>query len=137
MQKIANLESIGVKFTELLKQVGIEHQEQLLARCGPRKERQALAKQLGINAKLLLKWTQQADLARISGIGDDYAELLLQVRIDSVPALAQSNSKKLLSHMQQINEQNNLVKKLPNVTHLESWIEQAKNLPALVERDLF
>ncbi len=134
MCKLSQLESIGVKFTELLQQIGIDDQQQLLATGITRNQRHELAKKTGINPKLIFKWITQADLARVHGIGDDYAELLEHCSVDSVQVLAQFNSEKLFQIMQRINEQTNLVKQMPNQTQVESWIAQAKILPIIVER---
>ncbi|AHE66016.1 DUF4332 domain-containing protein [Legionella oakridgensis] len=133
MYKLSQLESIGVKFRELLQKAGIEDQEQLLAACSQRSGRQALAKETGINPKLILKWTQQADLARINGIGEEYAELLEFSGVDSVQTLAQFTPEKLFQTMLQVNEQANLVRAMPSMTKIESWIEQAQTLPSMLE----
>ncbi|WP_133128749.1 DUF4332 domain-containing protein [Legionella nagasakiensis] len=133
MYKLSQIESIGVKFRELLQKAGIEDQEQLLAACSQRGGRQTLAKETGINPKLILKWTQQADLARINGIGEEYAELLEHSGVDSVPTLAQFSPEKLFNTMQQVNEQTKLVRVMPSITKVESWIEQAQTLPPIVE----
>jgi len=134
MRKLSQLESIGVKFTEHLHQIGIDDQQQLLATGSTRNQRNELAKKTGINPKLIFKWITQADLARVHGIGDDYAELLEHCSVDSVQVLAQFNSEKLFQIMQRINDQTNLVKQIPSKTQVQSWIAQAKVLPIIVER---
>lgn len=133
MRKLVQLEGIGVKFIELLQQAGIEDQRELLEACKNHKGRETLAQETGINPKLLLKWTQQADLARINGIGEDYAELLEQSGVESIPALAQYDARKLYTNMEIINEKNKLVKHMPSISLIKSWISQAKKLPSILE----
>lgn len=132
MGKLSQLESIGVKFVDLLQNVGIEDQEQLLNACRQQSGRNKLAQQTGINYKLIKKWSVHADLARVHGIGADYAELLEYRGIESVQQLSQWNAEKLLHSLHQVNKQINLVRQLPTTVQLQSWIEQAKKLPALL-----
>src|SRR5690606_5587850 len=88
MSRLTQIEGIGLKFADLLQQAGIDDQAKLLEACSTRKGRDTIAEQTGISHKLILKWTNQADLARISGIGEEYAELLERSGVDSVPELA-------------------------------------------------
>lgn len=133
MQKLSNIESIGCKFTELLEKSGIEDQQQLLDACYHREGRETLANKTGINPKLILKWTNQADLARINGIGQEYAELLGRSGAENADTLAQWNPEKLLAIMQDINKQYQLVRQSPSLTQVTSWIEQAKILSPRVK----
>jgi predicted flap endonuclease-1-like 5' DNA nuclease len=131
--KLSQLETIGVKFSELLTQFGIEDQETLLKVCSHRQGREALSNETGINLKLIIKWTTYADLSRIIGIGEDYAELLEHGNIQSVQHLAGANPEKLYDELLKINSQMGLVRQLPSVHQVTSWIEQAKKLPELLE----
>ncbi|GGI83928.1 DUF4332 domain-containing protein [Legionella impletisoli] len=133
MCKLSQLEGIGVKFIALLHEAGIEDQDQLLEACSQPNERQQLAKATGINSKLILKWTQQADLSRINGIGEEYAELLIHCGVGSVQQLSLCNPEKLMALMQEYNEQTKLVRALPGKTSIEDWIEQAKTIPVKLE----
>ncbi len=132
MHKLSQLENIGVKFTKLLEDAGIEDQKQLLDVCCQAGGREALAKQTGINPKLILKWTTHADLARVSGIGEEYAELLEKSGVHSVKQLTPFNPEKLLQSMQKINEQTKIVHQLPTLSQIKSWIEQAETLPIVI-----
>jgi hypothetical protein len=131
--KLSQLETIGVKFNDLLIQAGIEDQEQLLKVCSHRQGRERLSNTTGINVKLIHKWTIYADLSRINGIGEDYAELLAHTGIQSVQHLSTSNPKKIYEDLCKINEQIGLVRQLPSTNHIKSWIQQAQKLPALLD----
>lgn len=133
MVKLAQLENIGFKFIEILHKEGIETQEQLLAACCLPNKRLALAQKTGINPKLICKWATQADLARIKGIGEEYAELLECCAIDSVQTLASWRAVKLLPILENKNDKHHLVRNLPSLNQVESWISQAKTLPVMVE----
>ncbi|MCC5792704.1 MAG: DUF4332 domain-containing protein [Legionellaceae bacterium] len=132
MAKLTQIEGIGVKFSQILQDAGIDDQEQLLAACAQRKGREKLATQTGISHKLILKWTNQADLARIHGIGEEYAELLERSGVDSVPELAQRNPDSLYEMLQKTNARLKLVRQTPAVSQISDWIEQAKSLPRAV-----
>lgn len=132
MAKLTQIEGIGAKFSKLLQSIGIEDQYQLLQTCSERGSRERVSKETGISAKLILKWTNQADLARINGIGEEYAELLERAGVDTVPELAQRNTDSLLAMLVETNDRLKLVRQLPGLPQIESWIAQAKNLPRMI-----
>ncbi|QBR82959.1 DUF4332 domain-containing protein [Legionella israelensis] len=132
MRKLNQIENISVKHASLMENAGIEDQEELLKICSDRKARQQIAEQTGIHVKLILKWTSQADLSRIKGIGDEFAELLVSTGIESAAALAKSDAEHLLEELKLANQKIRLVKHMPSLNQLETWIEQAKTLPEIV-----
>lgn len=132
MFKLIDIEGIGTKFAEMLKKAGIENQEDLLRTCSSRRGRFRLADQTGISHKLILKWTNQADLARINGIGEEYAELLEKAGVDSIPELAHRNPEHLYCTLKEKNEISHLVRQVPGLSQVVTWIEEAKKLPRAV-----
>ena len=74
--KIIEIEGIGAKYAERLQAAAIYSTNDLLNACGSRKGRDETAEKTGISANQLLKWTNMADLMRISGIAEEYSELL-------------------------------------------------------------
>jgi len=91
--------------------------------------REEIAAVTGISEKLVLRWVNQADLYRIRGIGKEYAELLEAAGVDTVPELAQRVPANLCEKMAEANAQRNLVRHLPALAQVESWVTQAKELP--------
>ena len=71
--KIIDIEGIGEVYAPKLQAEGIETVEQLLDRCAAPAGRKELAEKTGIAEKLILKWTNHADLFRINGIGPQFA----------------------------------------------------------------
>lgn len=132
MEKLVDIEGIGVKYAEQLKNAGISDQNELLRHCGERKHRIDLAEKTGISYQLILKWVNQADLARIRGIAEEYAELLEKSGVDSVPELALRNPQHLHQTMQTVNESKKLVRRLPGLSDIERWVAEAKLLPRVV-----
>ena len=74
--KISQIEGIGEAYARQLEAVGVNTVEQLLEKCSSKKGRTLLADETGISEKLILKWTNHADLFRIKGVAGQFAELL-------------------------------------------------------------
>ncbi len=132
MTKLAYIEGIGETYAKKLEEIGIGSIEELLEEGKDRKGRKELAEKSGISEKLILKWVNRADLARIKGISTQYADLLEIAGVDTVPELAQRNPQNLYEKIVKINEEKNLVRKLPSLSQIEDWITQAKALPRII-----
>lgn len=132
MTKLTEVEGIGASYAEKLAAAGCGTQEQLLTDCSDKKGRKALAEKAGVSEKLLLKWANRADLARIKGIGSEYADLLEFAGVDTVPELAQRNAANLHTKLQDINEDKKLVRAVPSSSQVEDWVGQAKKLPRAI-----
>lgn len=133
MSKLSIIEGIGESYEKKLKEAGISTVEKLLAACASKKGRAALTEQTGISDKLILKWANHADLARIKGIGGEYAELLEAAGVDTVPELAKRKPDKLVAKIAEVNLDKKLVRKLPASKQVEAWIQQAKELPRVLK----
>jgi predicted flap endonuclease-1-like 5' DNA nuclease len=103
-----------------------------LATCASPKGRKALAEQTGISDKLILKWANRADLARVKGIGTQYADLLEFAGVDTVPELAQRNPQNLHAKMVEVNAARKLVRQVPAESQVVDWVSQAKSLPRVL-----
>ena len=126
--KLSSIEGIGETFANKLKACNVTTQEKLLEKGGTPKGRKALIEESGISDKLILKWINRADLARIKGVGGEYADLLECAGVDTVPELAQRNAANLYTKLEQVNEEKKLVRSLPTTAAVEKWVEQAKGL---------
>ncbi|MHB1455168.1 MAG: DUF4332 domain-containing protein [Saccharofermentanales bacterium] len=133
MTKLSEIEGIGSAYEEKLTTAGIASIESLLAACTTKKERSELAEKTDIPDLLILKWVNRADLARINGIGSEYADLLEAAGVDTVPELAQRNAENLFTKITSVNDEYRFVKKMPTEKQVEDWIDQAKNLPRVIQ----
>jgi len=133
MASIIDIEGIGEKYAEKLRAAGIRTTEDLLQKAATPKGRKELAAQTGIDESKLLEWVNRADLYRIRGIGSEYADLLEAAGVDTVPELAQRNADNLYEKLVSINQEKNLVNKMPGRAQVADWIEQAKSLPRVIE----
>ncbi len=132
MKKLSLIEGIGDAYVTKLEGEGINSIEKLLESAAGKKGRQAIAEKTGISEKLILKWVNRADLFRIKGISTQYSDLLELAGVDTVPELAQRKAENLQAKMVEVNEEKKVVKRVPNLSEVESWIAQAKELPRAV-----
>lgn len=130
--KIERIEGIGPTYGTALSAVGISDTATLLQRCGSRPGRDEVAAATGLKKSQLLKWANMADLMRISGIGEEYSELLEAAGVDTVKELRNRNADNLASKMKLVNSERKLTRVVPAATRVASWIDQARNLePAI------
>lgn len=130
--KIEDLEGVGPDHGAKLRAANVQTTDDLLAMAGPAAGRRALAESTGISADLLLRWTNHADLYRISGVGSEYADLLEASGVDSCPELAHRNAANLATTMAEANAARQLVRRLPTEEMVADWIAQAAKLPKVV-----
>jgi len=132
MTKLQEVEGIGEAYAGKLEQAGVATTEALLEQGKTPKGRAELAEKIGISEKLVLKWVNRADLFRVKGIGEEYADLLEVVGVDTVPELAQRNAENLYDKMNEANQERKLVRRLPSLSQVADWIDQAKQLPRML-----
>lgn len=130
--KIEQIEGIGEVYAEKLNAVGIATTEDLLAKCASAKGRQEVEEATGISHKLILKWTNHADLMRINGVAGQFAELLEAAGVDTVKEFRHRVAANLQPKMVEVNEQKNLCNRVPAVSEIERMIAQAKELEPLI-----
>jgi predicted flap endonuclease-1-like 5' DNA nuclease len=126
--KIDEIEGIGPAYAEKLSAAEIKSTDDLLEKCGSAKGRNAVAEATGLSTKQLLKWANMADLMRISGVGEEYSELLEAAGVDTVKELKHRNAGNLADKMKEVNETKKLTRQVPAAGQVEKWIEQAGSL---------
>ncbi len=125
---VSSIKGMNSELAAKLKAEGITNTDQLLEaaqKAGPRRD---LAKKLGVNASEILDLVNRADLARIKGIGDAYANLLEEAGVDSVKELARRVPANLHERMLKLNEEKKLVPRVPTEEAITAWVEEAKEL---------
>lgn len=132
MTKLVKVEGIGEVYSQKLKDAGVRSAEALLEQGSTAKGRDDLEEKSGVSSKLILEWVNHVDLFRIKGVGEEYADLLEEAGVDSVPELAQRRADHLFEKMVATNAEKKLVRKLPTQGQVAGWIEQAKQLPRKV-----
>ncbi|MCP4229355.1 MAG: DUF4332 domain-containing protein [bacterium] len=129
---LLQIEGVGDIYIDKLRAVGIRSTDTLLQRCKTPNDRKNLAELAGVSPKLILEWANLADLMRIKGIGEEWADLLEAAGVDTVKELKKRNAESLFNKVIEVNDEKRLVRRLPPENFIEDWIEQAKMIkPAL------
>ncbi len=126
--KIIDIEGIGDVYAEKLIAAGINKVSELLEKCAAPKGRKALAEATGISEKLILKWTNHADLFRINGVGPQFAELLEAAGVDTVKEFRHRVAENLQPKLEETNAAKNICNRVPAVSEIQKMIDQAKEL---------
>ncbi len=130
--KIIDIEGVGDVYAEKLTAVGIIKVEDLLEKCATPKGRAQLAADTGISDKLILRWTNHADLFRIKGVGPQFAELLEAAGVDTVKELRHRVPENLQPKLEETNAEKKLVRRVPALKEIIAMVEQAKALDPVV-----
>ena len=131
--KIEEIEGIGPVMGEKLRAAGVKTTDALLENTKTKKQRQDLAEATGISEKLILRFANMADLFRINGVGQEFAELLEAAGVDTVPELAQRRPDNLTAKMEEVNAEKKLTRRTPSLKEVEKWVAEAKELPRALE----
>ena len=133
MAKLEVVEGIGAIYAQKLREAGIATTDALLKKGSTPSGRKSIAEQAGISDKLVLEWINHVDLFRITGVGEEYADLLERAGVDTVPELAQRNPDNLYGALEKTNQEKKLVRRLPTRDQVANWVAQAKQLPRVIE----
>ena len=132
MAKLEYIEGVGEVFAKKLSAAGVGSTDALLKLGATPKGRKELAAKSGVSEQKILEWVNHVDLFRIKGVGQEYADLLEEAGVDTIPELAQRKADHLVKKMEEVNKTKKLVRRLPVLSQVESWVAQAKKLPRVV-----
>ncbi len=132
MTSLLKIEGIGPVYMDKLKAAGIASVELLLKEGATPAGRKTIEEHSGVDHAKILEWVNHADLFRIKGVGEEYSDLLEEAGVDTVVELAQRKPENLLQKMSEINAEKKLVRRLPVLSQVQSWVAQAKDLPRIV-----
>jgi predicted flap endonuclease-1-like 5' DNA nuclease len=132
--KVEDVEGIGPVYAEKLALVGVETTDALLEQGAKPGGRKALEEATGIAHSLILEWVNHVDLMRIKGVGSEYSDLLEAAGVDSPAELANRNAANLAVTAQEVvAARPGIVRRTPTEAEIQGWIDQAKDLPKVVE----
>jgi predicted flap endonuclease-1-like 5' DNA nuclease len=132
MSNIEDIEGIGPTFGAKLQAADVKTVEALLVAGGSPSGRKGLATKTGIDEGKILEWVNRADLARIKGVGSEYADLLESAGVDTVKELGTRNAENLHAKMIEVNTAKSLVRRPPSANEVAAWVAEAKTLKAAV-----
>lgn len=130
--KVEQIEGVGASYAAALRSVGIRTTDDLLKQCATPAGRDKVAGELGISPKLILKWTNHADLMRIKGVAGQFAELLEASGVDTIKELRHRVPANLHARLVEVNDMRNLVNRVPSVSEVDSMVQYAKEMEPCV-----
>ena len=126
--KIMDIEGVGEVYAEKLQAAGINKVSELLDKCAAPKGRKELAEATQISEKLILRWTNHADLFRINGVGPQFAELLEAAGVDTVKEFRHRVAENLQPKLAALNEERHICGRVPAVVEVQKMIDPANEL---------
>ena len=132
MTKLNKIEGLGAVMAQKLAMQNIKTLEDVLAICKTSDDRRALARKLGVTTRHVDHLVALADLSRVSGIDQKYAELLFAAHVKSVTELANCQPVELHGQLEMINSGRRRVKRVPAVSRVEGWVQKAQKLPTVI-----
>jgi len=133
MTKIIDIEGVGPVYAAKLAKAGIKTVEALLKKGATPKGREELAKDSNVDKALILEWVNHADLYRITGVGEEYSDLLEEAGVDTVVELATRKPENLHAKILEVNAAKKLVRRPPSLKEVVKWVTEAKTLPRVVK----
>ncbi|ARK12955.1 DUF4332 domain-containing protein [Fibrivirga algicola] len=130
---LGELKGINDTLTNLLKAQGLIDSDTLLEATRTPKGRKELAETIGIDKSIILELANRADLARIKGIGRVYSDLMEEAGVDTVKELSKRVPENLHAKLVEINSIRQLTQRPPSADQVAGFVEQAKNLPPMLE----
>ena len=133
LTNIVKIQGIGPSYAEKLVANGIKTLEKLLEAGSSKKGRTEISEKTGITEKLILEWVNLADLFRVKGIGEKYSDLLEEAGVDTVVELSKRVPENLYAKLAEVNGIKKLAKRNPTLPEVKSWVEQAKQMPRMIQ----
>lgn len=124
---------IGPTLATKLRKAGVRTTEALLKKGATRTSRKHLATATGLTEHQILEWVNRADVMRVKGIGEEYADILKAAGVDTVKELKTRKAVVLHAKLVEINTQKQLVRRLPTTAMVEVWVASASKLAAIVK----
>ena len=131
---LKSLTGIGLEERRQLSRAEIRTTDALLRRCADRRGRRAVSRVTGFSDTELLRWAKMADLMRVSGVGEEYCDLLEAAGVDTVRVLGTRRPENLRSKLAELNAERRVVRRTPSIAEVESWVEQSRSLEPMITR---
>jgi predicted flap endonuclease-1-like 5' DNA nuclease len=128
MAKLEDIEGIGPVYAEKLRGAGIRSVEALTKAGATPAGRKEIAAKSGLSDSKVLEWVNHADLFRIKGVAEEYADLLEAAGVGTVKELGEWDPATLLTALVQTNRSKKLVRRLATQAQVADWVRQAKRL---------
>lgn len=112
-----------------LKSLGVGNTMQLFDKVKTKKERDELAKKLGLKRDALLDLVKLTDLSRVKWIGPIFARIFLDSGVDTAEKVAKAKAEILFKKLMEINNRKKYTKGRFTLKDIELCISVAKDVP--------
>ncbi len=127
--RLSALKSADAKQIESLSKAGVSTTDKLLAMASSPDDRKTLAEKSGLDLANVLEFANRADLSRVKGIGPVFSDLLEYAGVDTVLELSKRVPANLHAKLTEMGATHH-TKRTPRPDEVESWVSQAKSMPA-------
>jgi len=124
--EIEKIKGIGLKYGAILRATGINTSICMLKEGAYPAGRKVISEKTGIGYTKILRWVNLCDLCQVYGISTQYLELLEMAGIETIEELRNRSALNLYKAMKAINDDKEIVRKIPGVSDVQLWVEQAK-----------
>ena len=131
-QDVKTIEGIGALRGRLLNSVGVRTVDDLLKAGATKEGRLRLAAKVGVGHATVLSWVHRGDLLRVKGVGKQYSELLETAGVSSVMNLSTRKARILWQTLKRVNREKRLVRRVPPLKTIETWVSNAAKLAPIV-----
>ena len=133
--EIETLEGIGKHTGQRFREAGIATIGDVLRQLRSSGQRLAFAETMGMKADPIHEWASMADLIRVEGMGNQFAELVQACGVRTVADLAAQNASRLTKSMTETNHSGRqlIAPTDPEEHVVQDWISAAKSMPTIVE----
>jgi predicted flap endonuclease-1-like 5' DNA nuclease len=128
--KISDIKDMDPALAAKLTGANIKTTDDLLAQAGTSKQRNDLAKTLGLDSSQLTEWVNRADLMRLNGVGREMANLLEECGVDSCKELSHRVAANLQANLKKANDEKKITHHAPTLAQVEEWVKEAATLSA-------
>ena len=130
---IKEIEGIESEHIGALERIGLSNTTQLINAGKTHNSRLALAGETGIPFDVIEELVRLADLCRISDIKGMRVRLLFDSGFDTIEKIAAQDPIEMRAQIIMINQREKIAARHPTLTETRFWVEQAKELPRLVD----
>lgn len=128
--KLTEIKGLDEGSVAKLAQAKITSHDELLAAASTSAQRANIAKETGLDAKLITEWVNRADLMRLRGVGMEMSNLLEECGVDSCKELQHRKAENLQVKLKETNDAKKITHHAPSLGQVEEWIVQAKTFAA-------
>ena len=125
LHDIDRIHGLGPTHQALLASAEIRDHKNLLKFCRTHAGRKELSEQTGLAEEDLRRWTVQAELMRIPGLGSEEAHLLEKLGIHSFAELKREAAEDLRRRITELDAQEHLLGSAPTLERVKSWLDDA------------